>query len=254
MNLTGKTAIVTGGSGAIGSAIAARLARLDCDVALIDRVASADAFAAIEAAGRRAFRYEADLGDAAGTRAAVASAVEALGGLDILVNSAGVSSFGPAATLADEEWARVIAINLTGVFTCCQAAIAPLKLRGAGRIINIGSILAKNGGNARPWLDPAEQARSGNVAYGVSKAGVHAMTAYLARELAAFAITVNGIAPGPIASAMTRDFPESLRAMIPLGRIGQPDDVAQAVAFLASDAAAFITGEILDVNGGSWSD
>jgi NAD(P)-dependent dehydrogenase (short-subunit alcohol dehydrogenase family) len=140
------------------------------------------------------------------------------------------------------------------VFLCCQAAIGPMRRQKYGRIVNIGSILAKNGGNPRPWIDRGEQQRAGNVAYGAAKAGVHAITFYLAKELAADGITVNAVAPGPIASPMTATFPPTLRALIPVGRLGEAAEVAAAVAFLASDEAAFITGEILDVNGGAWCD
>ena len=123
-----------------------------------------------------------------------------------------------------------------------------------GRIVNISSILAKNGGNPRPWIDPDEQKRAGNLAYGSAKAGMHALTSFLAKENAHRGITVNVVAPGPIATHMTRNFPETLRNLIPVGRMGTPDDVADAVAFLAGDSAGFITGEVLDVNGGSWMD
>jgi 3-oxoacyl-[acyl-carrier protein] reductase len=254
MTLIGKTAIITGGSGSIGSAIALSLAEQGCNVALLDLAAAEGAAASIRSVGRTAHVCSIDLTNTANTQAVIREAVEALGGLDILVNAAGIVSTGSLSSLAEEEWDRVIEINLKSVFICCQAAIDPLKQRGSGRIINIGSVLGKNGGNARPWSDPSEQERSGNVAYGVSKAGVHMLTSYLARELAAFNITVNAVAPGPIATAMTADLPDSLKALIPVGRMGKPEDVAAAVAFLASDSAAFITGEILDVNGGLWSD
>jgi 3-oxoacyl-[acyl-carrier protein] reductase len=254
MRFLGKRAVVTGSNGAIGSAIAKALGREGCDVGLIDRVPSRASSDAIRAASRRAVDVPADLAIGASVRQSIGAAVGVLGGLDILVNAAGITSFGSAETLPEAEWDRVIDINLKGLFLCCQAAIPHLRESGGGRIVNIGSVLGKNGGNSRPWIDPAEQARSGNVAYGVSKAGVHALTSYLARELASSKITVNAVAPGPIASAMTTSFPESLRALIPLGRMGQPDEVAAATLFLASEEAGFITGEILDVNGGSWSD
>lgn len=254
MRFRDKTAVITGSGGSIGGAIATALAAEGADVALVDLCPSGETAAAVAKLGRRAVDLPADISQAGDVSAAISGAVDALGGLDILVNAAGITSFGSAAALEEAEWDRVLAINLKGVFLCCQAAIEPLRRRGGGRIVNIGSILGKNGGNARPWLDPDEQARSGNVAYGVSKAGVHALTIYLARELAASAITVNAVAPGPIASPMTRTFPDSLKALIPLGRMGGADEVAAAVLFLASQEAAFITGEILDVNGGSWSD
>ena len=129
-----------------------------------------------------------------------------------------------------------------------------MKANGGGRIVNIGSVLAKNGGNPRPWLDPGEQVRAGNAAYGAAKAGVHALTLYLAKELARWNITANAVAPGPIQSGMTATFPKPLADQIPMGRLGLPDEVAAAVAFLCSADAGFITGEIIDVNGGLWVD
>ena len=174
--------------------------------------------------------------------------------LDVLVNVAGVVSHGPAESLAEEEWDRVIDINLKGTFLCCQAAMGPMKAQGYGRIVNIGSVVGRNGGNARPWIATSEQKVSSNVAYGASKAGVHSVTAYLSKELAPHGITVNAVAPGPIATAMTTAFPESLRQLIPVGRMGQLEDVVRAILFLAAKESSFVTGEVLDVNGGMWCD
>ena len=129
-----------------------------------------------------------------------------------------------------------------------------MRARGYGRIVNMSSILGKNGGNPRPWIDPAEQKRAGDLAYGASKAGVNALTYFLAKENAAHGITVNAVAPGPIATHMTRNFPQALKDLIPVGRMGTADEVADAVAFLAGDMASFINGEVLDVNGGAWVD
>ncbi len=244
-NLEGRVALVTGAAGGIGSATARALLARGARLALADRVAPV-----MEAA----LNLAVDVTDSAQVRAMVDRVVAEYGRLDILVNVAGTVSMGAAATLPEAEWDRVMAVNLKGSFLCCQAVIPAMRANRHGRIINIGSIIGKNGGNARPWIDAAEQDRASNVAYGVSKAGVHAMTAFLARELAADGITVNAVAPGPIASAMTTNFPAALQALIPVGRMGRAEEVAAAIAFLAGPDTGFITGEVLDINGGMWSD
>lgn len=254
MRFKNKAAVVVGSAGSIGGAIAKALAAEGCSLGLIDVVPAHVTANAIADLGRTVVDCPADITKEETVNAAMATAVKELGGLDVLVNAAGILSVGSAASLDAVEWDRVLAVNLKGVFLCCRAAIAPLRARGGGRIINIGSVLGKNGGNARPWLDASEQDRSGSVAYGVSKAGVHILSAYLARELASSGITVNVIAPGPIATSMTTNFPDALKSLIPLGRLGRPEEVAAAVLFLASEDAGFITGEIIDVNGGSWAD
>jgi 3-oxoacyl-[acyl-carrier protein] reductase len=252
--LTGRVALVTGAAGGIGSAVSIAFARHGADLCLLDSHPPQALAAQIAETSRRVLSCQADVTRRVELDEAVGRTVTAFGRLDILVNVAGVVSFGAAATLAEAEWDRVLAVNLKGTFLCCQAVIGTMRAQRYGRIINLGSIIGKNGGNARPWIDTAEQDRSSNVAYGASKAGVHALTFFLARELAASGITVNAIAPGPVASAMTTGLPTALRSLIPVGRMGQPEDVASAALFLASESAGFVTGEILDVNGGMLAD
>ena len=252
--MAGRVALVTGAAGGIGSAVSRAFGAAGADLALLD-TSPPDALAAeLSAAGSRSLALGVDVTRRQQVTDAVARTTAELGKLDILVNVAGIVSFGAAATLEEAEWDRVIDINLKGTFLCCQAVIPAMRAGGYGRIINLGSVIGKNGGNARPWIDRSEQERSSNVAYGAAKAGVHALTFFLARELASDNITVNAIAPGPIASAMTTNLPQSLRALIPVGRMGRAEDVANAAVFLAGEGASFVTAEILDVNGGMWAD
>lgn len=244
----GQVALVTGAGGGIGGALVQALLERGATVVGADLKPPA-------AIPGRPFRGVAlDVRRREDIRRVVDEVVATEGRLDVLVNVAGVVSHGPAESLAEEEWDRVIDINLKGTFLCCQAAMGAMKRQRYGRIVNIGSVVGRNGGNARPWIAASEQNVSSNVAYGASKAGVHSVTAYLSKELAPHGITVNAVAPGPIATAMTTAFPESLRQLIPVGRMGQLEDVVRAILFLAAKESSFVTGEVLDVNGGMWCD
>lgn len=254
MSLKGRTALITGASGAIGKAVAENFAKQGANLCLASTSVQDALAEEMRGHGVEAIAVAADVSQPDHVTRLRDAALARFGRIDILVNVAGIVSFGAAETLAKAEWDRVLAINLTGTFLCCQAVIPAMKAQKYGRIINLGSVVGKNGGNARPWLDPEEQTKAGNVAYGVTKAGVHMMTVFLAKELASHGITVNAVAPGPIASAMTTNFPQRLRELIPVGRIGAPDDCATACSFLAQDSTSFITGEILDVNGGMLGD
>ncbi|AZY53979.1 SDR family NAD(P)-dependent oxidoreductase [Bordetella avium] len=247
----GRIAFVTGAAGAIGSALVTELRRLGAHVVAAD---GASGRPWTQADLRTEHLVRLNVTDRSSIRGLVSRTEAQLGPIDLLINVAGVVSFGSAEALSELEWDRVIDINLKGSFMTCQAVIPGMKRAGFGRIINLGSVVGKNAGNPRPWMDPTEQQRAGNVAYGVSKAGIHAMTGFLAKELAAYGITVNAVAPGPIATAMTTSFPATLQAMLPVGRMGSAGDVVTAILFLASQENSFITGEVLDVNGGMWCD
>lgn len=249
-----RVALVTGAAGGLGGAIALRLAAEGARLCLVDRVAMEAVRSELAELGAQCAEFVADVTDSTAIRAAVDGFVTRFGRIDILVNVAGVVSLGASDDVTEEEWNRVIACNLSSVFLCCKALLPKMRAQKYGRIVNISSVLGKNGGNPRPWIDAGEQARAGSVAYGASKAGIHAVTSYLAKENAHHGITVNAVAPGPIATRMTGNFPQTLQNLIPVGRMGTPDEVADAVAFLAGDAASFVNGEVLDVNGGMWTD
>jgi 3-oxoacyl-[acyl-carrier protein] reductase len=256
MRLAGRTAIITGAAGGLGSAIARRFVTEGASVCLVDLIDTKAVAATLKTlnAAEPKCQTITNVSDSSAVANMVTQAQQALGKIDILVNVAGISSHGSSDQVTEEVWDRVIDTNLKSVFLCCKAVLPLMRKQGYGRIVNIGSVLGKNGGNPRPWIDKGEQAKAGSLAYGASKAGVHALTLYLAKENASDGITVNAVAPGPIATAMTSNFPETLRNLMPVGRMGTPEDVADAVTYLAGEAASFVTGEILDVNGGLWGD
>lgn len=247
--LQGKAAVVTGGGGGIGGATCRRFAREGARVAVFDRdLAAAERVAAqIRADGGEALALQCDITDRAGVDAAVAEVNSRFGGIDILVNNAGWDVFLPFTKTTPDQWERLIAINLTGALHMHHAVLPGMVERKAGRIVNIAS-------------DAARVGSSGEAVYAACKGGLVAFSKTLAREHSRHNITVNVVCPGPTDTALFADYkkgagnPEKLeeafRRSIPLGRIGQPDDLPGAIAFFASDDAAFITGQVLSVSGG----
>lgn len=244
MSLAGKVALVTGGGQGIGRALSLALAEAGADVAVADILlpAAQQVSVEIEALGRRSLAIYVDVTQSASVREMVETCQQALGGLDILVNNAGIFPIKPVTAITEEEWDRVMAVNLKGTFLCSQAALAPMRRAGGGRIINVASVSGLVGA-------------VGLTHYAASKAGVMGFTKALAREVAPLGITVNAIAPGIIETETTRQtFPESAlqayQAQVPLRRLGQPEDLTGLVVFLASPAAAYITGQVYAVDGG----
>lgn len=250
MRLQGRTALITGAAGGIGTATARCFAEEGANLCLVD-FADTDAIVAeISGMGKRVIGAKKDVTDRCQVEQMIAIALKAFGSVDILVTLAGITSFGAAETLEEAEWDRVIDINLKGTWLCCQAVIPVMRRQKYGRIITVGSNSVEIGGNARPWIDRREQSGSANVAYVSSKSGVHAMTRVLAKELADNGITVNSLAPGPVATAMTDKVSPGVVNTIPVGRMGRPEEIADAALYLAGELCGFVTGSILDINGG----
>jgi 3-oxoacyl-[acyl-carrier protein] reductase len=234
-SLEGKNALVTGASRGIGRAIALELARAGASVVVGYRSGADEAQAVAEEAGGRA--VQADVSDP-GSAAAL---VEEAGELDVLVNNAGLTRDGLIARMADADWRDVLETNLSSVFYTCRAVARPMMKKRSGAIVNISSVVGVHG-------------NPGQTNYGASKAGIIGLTKSLARELGGRGVRANVIAPGYVHSRLTDEISEDMRSLMlqntPLGRLGEPEDIAGAVRFLSSDAAAYITGEVLLVDGG----
>ncbi len=238
-----RVAVVTGGVGGLGTAICQALADAGCTVIAADLPPSAEHRAQFEAAmhGRDVRFAAVDVADHASCGGLISSVQRECGSLDILVNNAGITRDATLRKMDPAQWQAVIDVNLGGVYHMCRHAIEGMQARAFGRIVNISSISGQTG-------------NFGQTNYAAAKAGLHGFTMSLAREVAAKGITVNSISPGYVETPMTRAMPPEVRARtvasIPAGRIGDPADIARAVAFLCDDAASYITGANLPVNGG----
>ncbi len=246
-DFTGKTALVTGGSRGIGRAIAVTLARGHASVAINyagNQAAAEEALRLVQQAGApKATLYRFDVSDPAACNAAVESVSTELGGLHVLVNNAGIAIDQLVMRVKDEDWKRQLDVNLTGAFNLIRAASRPMMKQKGGAIVNLTSVVGEMG-------------NAGQAAYSATKGALIALTKTIARELASRNIRANAVAPGFIDTDMTAALPEAARAkltdLIPLARLGTPQDVADCVAWLASDQASYVTGEVVRVNGGMY--
>lgn len=244
MHLDGKVVLVTGGSRGIGRAVAITAAKAGADVAINyagNVKAAEEVQSIITSLGRKAIIIQADVADEEAAAKMVDQVIDELGGLDILVNNAGITRDSLFVRMKTADWNAVIDTNLSGVFNCTKVAAKYMMKKRAGRIINMTSVSGIIG-------------NAGQANYSAAKAGVIGFTKAVAREMAARGITVNAVAPGFISTDMTAAMPEKIQAevvkQIPLGKMGSPEDIANAVVFLASDYASYITGQVITVDGG----
>lgn len=244
MELTGKIAVVTGGSRGIGRAVCLELARHGANVVLCyagNEAAAQETVTACEGLGVQALAVQCDVSDAEAVKTLMDTALKTFGRIDILVNNAGITRDGLLMTMKEADFDAVINANLRGTFLCLKAVARTMMKQRYGRIVNLSSVVGLRG-------------NAGQINYAASKAGVIGMTKSMAKELASRGVTVNAVAPGFIDTDMTAAMTDAAKsatlASIPAGRLGAPEDVAKAVAFLASDDAAYITGQVLAVDGG----
>jgi len=241
--VTGKVALVTGAARGIGQAIAVKLAAEGADIALCDLQADwlAETAGKVQALGRKAQCYTADVSNGEQVQAVVATVEKDFGKIDILVNNAGITKDTFLIRMTEQDWDAVLNINLKGTFLFSKAVARPMMKQRSGAIVNVASIIGLIG-------------NAGQCNYAASKAGVIALTKSVAKELASRGVRANAVAPGFIKTKMTEKLPEDIQKKmleaIPLARFGEPEDVANVVLFLASDAAAYVTGQVVTVCGG----
>ena len=244
MNFNGKTALITGAGRGIGKTIAEKLAKFGSNIALADmNPVSDDVLKEIEENGTKCLAYQLDVTDVEAVDSVVKKIINETGGIHILVNNAGITKDNLFMRMKPEQWSQVIDVNLNGVFHVTKAVIRTMVKQHSGRIINISSVVGFSG-------------NPGQVNYSSTKSGLIGFTKSLSREVGTRGITVNAVAPGFINTAMTQALNESqqqaILSQIPLGRMGEAEDIANAVAFLASEEASYITGTVLHVNGGMY--
>lgn len=245
MSLAGKIGIVTGAAQGIGRAVAVALAERGADVAVVDldMQRCRETVMDVEKQGRRAMAIAANVGNWDDVKAMTDAVLKEWGAIHILVNNAGITRDGLLVRMKEEDWNLVLQVNLTGTFNCTKAVLTTMSKQRFGRVINLASVVGVMG-------------NVGQANYAASKAAVIGLTKTTAREYASRNITVNAVAPGFIDTAMTQglgaDIKDTLLKQIPLGRLGKPEDIAAAVGFLASEAAGYITGHVLHVNGGMY--
>ena len=244
MSFTDKTALVTGGSRGIGRAVCLELARQGCNIALCyagNQQAAQETVSQCEELGVKAAAYRCDVASSEDVKAMIAAVIKEFGSIQILVNNAGITRDGLLMTMKETDFDAVLDTNLKGAFLCMSAVSRPMIRQRYGRIVNLSSVVGLHG-------------NAGQCNYAASKAGILGLTKSAAKELASRNITVNAVAPGFIDTDMTAALPENTRAAmlstIPANRLGMAEEVAKAVAFLASDESAYITGQVLSVDGG----
>jgi 3-oxoacyl-[acyl-carrier protein] reductase len=250
VDLRGQVALVTGGARGIGRASAVALARAGADVAVADLRSTADTEAAITALGRRGLGLTLDVTDADAVRAAIDRVVGALGRLDVLVTAAGILHRDTVEDTTEGVWQGVLAVVLTGTFHVIQASLPVMRAQGYGKIVTISSISGIIGGAVSRSTDsPAARRGRSGPAYAAAKGGVIALTRWVAKDVGQSGVYVNSVAPGGVDTEMTSGYAYPVEGL-PIPRMGQPEDVAEAVLFLASPASNYVTGQVLRVDGG----